>query len=263
MESVSVMKDITICILAHQKNAVISEVLAAVSWAEHLLIMDNESGIEWSREYGITEEKLTVISVPGKVRDFAALRNEALACCNTPWIFFIDSDEVLSAGAELELHRVLHSGAQAGIIQRSDVFNGVVLKNGEAGNQQLVRICHVASTQFVGTVHEEARVNGRVIETSITLRHFAHSSVSSFITAVNEYAQLVALQERFTQIGRTSLLLQLLFFPILKFMRNYLLLGGVSDGYAGLVYASCMSLHSLLVRIYVYEQRFISPTTKE
>lgn len=253
------MKDLSICILAHTKTPQLEQVCASVSWAERILIMDNESGVEWAN-YFPKNTQLTVEKVTHPVSDFSQLRNAALDLCKTDWIFFIDSDEVLQTGSEMEFLRVLKSGAAAASITRSDVFQGHTLDFGEAGNQKIIRLCQVAKTRFTGSVHERAEVTGNVIPTDIRLQHFAHSSVSEFVAAVTMYAELAAQEARFAKMSRLVLLMQLCCFPLLKFFQNYFLRAGFRDGYAGLVYACCMSLHSLLVRIYAYE-RYYSTTT--
>lgn len=254
------MKNLTVCILAHERTAVLADVCRSIAWADQVLILDNSSQVEWDR-YFTPETALQIEKITEPITDFAAVRNQALALCRTDWIFFIDSDEVLQAGAEIEILRVTQSAsAVGGVVTRSDVFQGKQLSFGEAGAQPQLRLCKVAATQFVGAVHERPVLHGDILPTDIQILHYAHQSVSEFTTAVAQYAQLAATEQRFADMSKLTLIAQLSCFPILKFLQNYILRAGFRDGFAGLVYASCMSLHSLLVRLYAYE-RYHTPTT--
>lgn len=223
------MKELTVCILVHEHHETLALALHSVNWAEHVLIMDSQSGIHWAQDFPEVARKAQIVMVPQPIPDFAAVRNQALVSCHTPWILFLDSDEVLSVGAELELLRVIQSGAQAGVVYRSDVFLGHTLTNGEAGNQPLVRLCQKNATQFAGSVHERPTVHGSITTTSITIQHYAHRSITEFITAVNTYAQMAAQEERFQKMSRLQVIWQLCSYPPLKFIQNYILRGGMSD----------------------------------
>ena len=50
-------------------------------------------------------------------------------------------------------------------------------------------------------------------------------------------------------------LFELLFFPVIKFIYSYIIQLGVLDGFAGLTMSYMMSIHSLCVRIKMYEKK--------
>jgi hypothetical protein len=111
---------------------------------------------------------------------------------------------------------------------------------------------------FTGNVHETAQVSGKMLESNIELLHYSHPTISDFIGKVSIYAEQVAAERTCTW---PQLLIELLFFPPAKFFHGYILQGGSQDGWHGLVYAACMSLHSLIVRIYLYEKTFATART--
>ena len=246
------MSSLTICLLVHENTPLLQRVLESVAWAERFLVIDS-SGSDWQQL--LPGKTVTVVQGSPSVTDFAAVRNTALDHCSSDWIFFVDSDEIVSSGAQLEVVRVIQSTASGGVVTRSDVFQSQVLQHGEAGNQPLIRLCKVADCRFAGTVHEVAQIKGSLLHTSIRLEHQAHTSVSEFIESVDRYAAVAAREERIVQLSLWQLLLQALCYPPLKFIQNYLLRGGFNDGFAGIVYAFCMSLHSLLVRVYACENK--------
>lgn len=182
------------------------------------------------------------------ITDFAAARNKALSQVITPWVFFVDSDEVVPEGAyEIIIKAILEKEADAFSVFRSDVFFGKKLKFAEWGKQNLVRVLQTKKTYFSGKVHEVPKGFETQKSLPITIEHFAHASVGDFLLSVERYAALRAEEITFS---KTTLILQLLIYPAGKFTWNMIFLFGVLDGWRGLVCASVMSYHSAMVRIF-------------
>jgi hypothetical protein len=75
-----------------------------------------------------------------------------------------------------------------------------------------------------------------------------------FIEKVVLYSALEG-QTRNKNATDAIILIQAVLFPCVKFLYTYFLLCGYVDGWRGLIYAVNMSLHSLLVRIFWYENK--------
>lgn len=182
------------------------------------------------------------------IKDFAQLRNQALNQVKTGWAFFLDSDEVIEDFDLKHLESLLSNQQIAGLsVSRSDVFHGRKLLYGEAGRQTVVRLVRVGHAQFAGLVHEVALVSGQVAESKIAITHFSHESIQQFITQVSQYANLATTTHHHK--SRWRLLSELIAYPPLKFIVNYVFKLGFLDGWRGLSYAIIMSLHSTLVRL--------------
>lgn len=188
------------------------------------------------------------------IQDFSQMRNLALQQVKTEWAFFLDSDEVINEFDINQLEIKLHNQQIAGLtITRSDVFYGQKLHYGEAGKQQLTRLVQVDQSHFAGQVHEVAVVKGQVADSRISISHFSHDSVSQFMKQVSRYANMSATLHQ-SKSG-LRLLTELLIYPPLKFLLNYIVKLGFLDGWRGLIYALIMSLHSTLVRLMTLEHR--------
>lgn len=239
---------ISVIILAHRNDENLKKAVVSAQFASEIIIVDNNTGIDW-KEFSTLPIKL--IQESEVINDFSQVRNSAIKEAKNDWIFFLDSDEEIVQPAIPQLAVILASpSAQGAVVYRSDVFYGRKIEYGEAGNQQLLRIGKKDSIKFIGKVHEVASVPGELIYSKIQILHYAHPSITEFIEDVSNYAQLVAASKT-TSTGRN--LLELLVFPPVKFVYGLIIQGGIMDGWRGVVYASCMSLHSLLVRIYRYE----------
>jgi len=137
--------------------------------------------------------------------------------------------------------------ADAFSVVRSDIFRGKKLKFAEWGRQQIVRLLQTKSIFFKGKVHEVPTGYKSQVLLPITIKHFAHQSVGEFLVSVERYAALRATEIR---SSKTRLILELITYPPGKFIWNMVFLLGFLDGWRGLIYATIMSYHSAMVRIF-------------
>lgn len=240
--------DLSVIVLVHQDNGIINKTLASVAFAKEIIVIDNNSSIDWKKISEVYPVK--VIEQTEPITDFSAVRNMALEKAVHEWVFFIDSDEVLESGSLPQVAALLASDAAGAVITRSDVFHGKTLQYGEAGNQQIIRLGKKSRMRFEGKVHEVAQIHGQLSYTSLKLNHYAHNNVKEFVADVSEYARLAAATKT---SGFKQNLFEMCSFPVAKLLYGLIIQAGIIDGWAGICYAYCMSLHSLLVRIYRYE----------
>jgi glycosyltransferase involved in cell wall biosynthesis len=245
---------LSVIILAHQADERLAAALESVQFAQDVLVVVNTSEDLVSPLR--THYSFQMLPWNTPITDFSHVRNTALKQAQHDWVLFLDSDEVVKVDSVSEIAaRLQNPTAAAYGVRRSDIFHGRQLDYGEAGQQLLVRMGHKDKMQFTGTVHEVAQIDGAMEPTSIEILHHSHPSISEFISKVSRYSYQVA-QERTTTFPR--LLFEILFFPPGKFLYGLFIQGGIADGWHGIVYAFCMSLHSLLVRVYQYEKLFVS-----
>jgi len=205
----------------------------------------------------LDSSRLQIIRYPQKylpIRDFSRLRNWAIAKVKTRWSLFLDSDETIDQQSWRKIKQLLKQNrplVNGYLLKRQDIFLGRPLKYGETGQIYLLRLGKTEFMRYQRVVHEIAGVDGMTDKTEILIQHFAHKNIKQFLTKIFNYAQLEANQRH---TWRLVLWLQLLFYPLGKFVNNYFIKLGFLDGMRGLVYASLMSLHSLLVRIYQLEK---------
>lgn len=222
---------LSVIILSRPDDPQLEKAQRSVEFADQVLIIENSS-----------------------ITDFAQVRNQALSQVKHQWVLFVDSDEVLASSSIPMINNIIEKNQADGIwVKRSDVFYGQILKFGEAGQMKLLRLAKKNVMSWRRPVHEVAQVRGRVESSQIQLYHQAHHTVDDFIQRVTYYAQLEA-QYRLQQ-GTDFSLLELVVWPWVKFFYNYVLRLGFLDGWPGLIYALMMSVHSLAVRVFIYELR--------
>lgn len=249
--------DLTIAIITNRNNDQFIEALDSAQFAKHILILDNNSENDWKDLK--TKFQFSVISHENQIKSFSKVRNEMLEHVKTNWVLFLDSDESLGKGARGNsnkeiIEKIIKDDLFDGVnIIRRDVFKDQELKYGEAGNQNITRLFKTKKGKFVRNVHEVAIINGNLGSSEIIVSHFSHSDISEFITKISQYAKMSSKNEEDIEL---IAILKMIFYPLLKFLYNYILKLGFLDGYRGLIYAIIMSLHSLFVRVFYFEKKF-------
>jgi len=218
---------------------------------------------EWKRL--CAPKNIVLIPHSAQIESFAALRNEMLKAAQEldyKWMLFLDSDEIWKS-SEVELRQAIKNaekqGSNAISCLRSDVFYGRELQHGEAGRQPLPRILSTSSVTYRGATHEAISDSTFVLSTELQILHYSHESISQFIDVVSQYARRIGQNNTTNDTSTLRTLVELALFPWAKWVYNVVFRLGFLDGWQGIVYASCMSLHSLLVRVYRYERFHTSP----
>lgn len=183
--------------------------------------------------------------------NFSTLRNWAANKSKNDWVFFLDSDEVIDKASVAKLYDFYAKntyGHTSLSVIRQDIFLGKKLKYGEAYTT-LVRAFDKKHHAYTGSVHETVN-STQNFQSSIVLNHYAHNSIADFLQDITVYSHMASYGESTTQL---VLIIKMFIFPITKWFNNLFIKKGILDGYTGIIYATIMSIHSLSVRIFAYE----------
>lgn len=182
--------------------------------------------------------------------DFASQRNFALSQVKSGWVFFIDSDEVVSKELAEEIQIITKSSHHDGyLIRRVDSIWGTVLKHGDTGNTKLLRLAKVGAGGWSGKVHEVWGVSNPGVLNNYII-HFPHPTVVDFLEHINRYSSIRA--KELWDNGQRSNVFQITMYPIFKFLQLYIFKLGILDGTPGFIHAGLMSFHSFMVRGKLY-----------
>ena len=178
--------------------------------------------------------------------DFAQQRTFGLSKTTNHWTLWLDADE--SPGQELieYINNIDTSQYKAFSFKRNDIFLGKKLKHGETAHQDFVRLFHKDFGSFNGKVHEIWQPTSSVLKTNYAINHYSHPTLYPFLQKINFYSDIRA-QELYSQKVKTGLL-DIIFYPLAKFILNYFIRLGFLDSTPGIIMALSMSLHSFLVR---------------
>lgn len=242
---------ISVIVLTKNEEINILDCLETVSWADEVIVLDDNSSdrtVEIAQNLGLKNLKILKRELHN---DFSKQRNYAIQKANNEWILFIDADERVTLELRREINDFLieeknNPKFNGMYIKRRDMLWGKLLKHGETGNIKLLRLARKNSGKWQGRVHEEWLVKGNTGIFDNHILHFPHPTIAEFLREINFYTTIRA-AELYEKGIKTSLL-QIIFYPKAKFLVNYFLKRGVLDGLEGLVFAIIMSLHSFLVR---------------
>lgn len=239
---------ISTVILTKNEEKNIEECLKTLKWADEVIVIDDNS-IDKTIE--IAQKMGAKVFTRALDNDFSAQRNFGLEKAQGEWVFFIDADERVSPQlrAEIEL-KTANSQYSGFYLKREDKIFGRTLKHGETAKIRLLRLGKRGRGEWEKPVHEVWNIKGEIGELKAPLLHYPHQTISDFLTEINLYSTIRA-QELYGNNQKTNLL-EILAYPLAKFLKNYFWYLGIFDGMPGFLLALLMSFHSFLVRAKLY-----------
>lgn len=246
---------ISAIILCKNEEKNIAKCVESVSFCDEIIIIDDYSTDKTTELIkNLKNPKISII-YHALNNDFSQARNYGLSKARGEWVLFIDADERVSPALAYEISNVIHLSDEdrAFYIRRQDVMWEKKLEHGEVGNVRLLRLARRDIGKWEGKVHEEWRVKGRVRQLKNPLLHYPHETSTEFLQKINFYTSLRA-KELYAK-GKKTNLMEIILYPLGKFLVNYFLRLGFLDGTAGFVYAVFMSFHSFLVRAKLWQKK--------
>lgn len=231
-------------VLTHNEEKNIAACLDSLAWCEEIIVMDDFSDDATTSK---AQEKGAVVYQRKVDHDFAKQRNKALEIAKSPWILYVDADERVPEQLAEEIKNlgteVIYSGFR---LKRRDYFLHQWLDHGETGNIKLVRLARKDRGLWVRPIHEVWQIKGKVGSLTHELLHYPHQTLREFVAKVGDYSTVNA-ELLYRERQRVSGL-DVLIYPLAKFLKNFFFLQGFRDGLPGFIHAVVMSFHSFLSR---------------
>jgi cellulose synthase/poly-beta-1,6-N-acetylglucosamine synthase-like glycosyltransferase len=210
--------------------------------AEEILILDNFS------EDG-TAELARTLDAKVHQREFdnySANKNAAIEIAKSDWILILDADERLTPALRNEIEKVLSTPKEdAFAIKRDAYFCGTKVRCWSG--KSVVRLFRKQKGAYDPSrlVHEELVVNGTTGALQNSMEHYTFRSFEQYLPKIQSFTSLAA-REAFLKGQRTGWF-SLLFYPPLRFLKTYIVRGGILDGIPGLLIAS-LSAYSVFLK---------------
>jgi glycosyltransferase involved in cell wall biosynthesis len=242
---------ISIIILTKNEEKNILDCLETVSWADEIIILDDNSidrTVEIAKTQNLSNLKILEQELAG---DFSKQRNYALSHATNEWVLFIDADERVTPELRREINDFIIEEKEKPVfkgmfIKRRDILWGRLLKHGETGHVKFLRLARKNAGTWYGKVHEKWLVDGETDSFENYLIHYPHQTISEFLQEINFYTSLRA--KELLEKGEKASIVKIIAYPKAKFIQNYFFRLGFLDGLEGLVQTILMSFHSFLVR---------------
>jgi len=245
------MNNITLLLLTHNNE---EQIKSNLSWLKdcplinEVINIDDESTDNSTSELAkFDSDKLTIKTFSRKLNnDFSSQRNFAISKSSNSLILWLDPDETPSKELiefinHIDHHKYVNYG-----FKRLDTFLGHRLHHGENYHQYFIRLFHKESGTFAGKVHEiyESSLPSEYL--NLNINHSSHSTLEQFFNKINLYSEIRS-QELYDLKVKVNIF-QIIFFPPLKFLKNYYWYLGFKDGTPGIIMAIGMSFYTFLVR---------------
>lgn len=166
------------------------------------------------------------------IKNFAKERNILLKKAKSDWVFFLDSDEKMTAALKKEIQNAIKSKKFNGYdIKRINYFMGEY-----AGTDKIVRLGRKGSGTWHRAVHEVWEMRGEVGELK---NHIIHDtgSMEKMVNKINFYSTLHAREN--LKEGKKATFLKIIFYPLFKFFESFF------SG-RGVIMSMLQSFHSFL-----------------
>ncbi len=223
------------CIITFNEQDRIEACLRSLEFCEEIIVVDSHSTDG-------TRERAAALGARVIERDWPGYRSQkqfAVDAASHDWVLCLDADERVSASLRAQIEQ-LRAGEFAGLagcsLPRITDYFGRFLRHGNAYPDRLVRLFDRRRGRWVGDeIHENTRVEGRVLRLSGHLEHYSYRSLADHQRRMQRYAELMA--EALYARGKRCGLGRVLLNPAWRFVRGYGLRLGFLDGWRGLVFA--------------------------
>lgn len=187
-----------------------------------------------------------------KFDDFASQKNWAVSKCSNNWIFSIDADEVILKALAEEIKAAVKDNEYSGfLIPRRNFILGGEIKHSRWSPDKHIWLWKKNKGKWVGEVHEEVVVDGKVGELKIGKIHNQQETVSDFIRDNELYSSI--LSKKMFKEGIRFSLWRLFYDPLYEFVLRFFLKLGFLDGIRGFALAYLMAVYKVTVWIKVWE----------
>ncbi len=173
-----------------------------------------------------------------KWEGYAAEKSYALCKAANDWVFWIDSDEVLTPALQKEIIEFKKGTPQFPVykVARRAFFLGRWIKHGGWYPGRVPRLFDKTRVKFNNNaVHEGLDFDGECGNLENDLEHYTDLNIKHYYEKFNEYTSLAAID--LTKKGKRFGFLDLLIRPPFIFLKMYILRLGFLDGIQGFILA--------------------------
>ncbi len=231
---------LSVCITACNEEDKIRNCLRSVAWADEIVVVDSyskDNTIRICREF-------TDRVYQHKWLGYIGQKNLVKKMAQHPWILFIDADEEVSTELRNQILHQFESGHNRQFegyeFPRKVRYMGRWIKHGEWYPDYKMRLFRKDRGICAGKEpHDRITVPGKVRRLKGDLYHYTYANIHEQLETLNKFSTITA-RDKFNS-GVRFRWIDLLFRPVYRFFKSYLLKLGFLDGAQGFVIAVCSS----------------------
>ena len=238
------MPPVTATVITKNEADAIADALTSLAWADEIVVVDAESTDDTVAIARRFTDRVYVRPWNGYVEQ----KNHAASLASHDWIFSLDADERVPEDLSAEIRaRLTSEPPESGYrVPRVSFYLGRWMRTTDMYPDYQLRLYDRRKARWEGLhVHESVKVDGDSIGSlKHELQHYPYRDLSEHLIRMDRYTTLAARQ--MFEKGKRATRLELLFHPLVAFLRNYILKGGFRDGKAGLIISLVNSYYVML-----------------
>ena len=253
---------IAVCLIAGNEASRIRATLDSVAgWTSEIIVVLNDT-VNDGTDAIAAEFGARVFREPWK--GFIAQKNSAAARSSQPWTLNLDADEVVSPELRAAIQALFTrpeqlSSSAAFSFPRCTIYCGRWIRHGDWYPDRIIRLWRSGVAQWGGVdPHGKLVVSGPVGRLQGDLLHYSMESMeqqfAKTIAYANEFARQCAAHNKRVYFP------ELLFRPLWRFVRAYVLRRGFLDGWQGFVVARIIAIYTFLRYLKAYQAQNEKPS---
>lgn len=244
MDTVNKISATVICFNEEDKIGLCLDSLQDV--VDEIIVVDSFS-TDRTKEICESYEKVKFYENPFK--GHIEQKNFALTLCNHEYILSLDADEALSKELRQSLLEIKnHLNFDAYKFNRLTNYNGFWVRHCGWYPDTKLRLIKKGSASWQGKNPHDIliplKTDTKVGFLSGDLLHYSYDSITDHVDQTNRFTTIAA--KAAFESGTRSSLFKIISRPILKFLKDYFLKGGILDGRYGLIICSINALSAFL-----------------
>jgi glycosyltransferase involved in cell wall biosynthesis len=229
-------------IITRDAATLLPAALASVAWCEDVVVVDSGS----SDETCAIAERAGARVFHQQWLGFGPQKRFAVACARHDWVLCLDADERVTPELRASLEHALAAPSHGAYqFARRNRFLWRWLRHGEGYPDWSLRLFDRRMAGWSeDPVHEKVVARGAVGRLQGDLLHESAETLARYLEKQNRYTSLQA--EAAFAAGARASVMKLVFSPLARFVKFYVLRLGFLDGAAGLVHIAIGCQNSFL-----------------
>ncbi|MCI0515012.1 glycosyltransferase family 2 protein [candidate division KSB1 bacterium] len=246
------MPRLSVVMIVANEASRIQRALQSVQWADEIVVIDafsTDQTVALCQAY-----TMKIFQHPWE--GFVQQRRHSLEHVTHPWILSIDADEVVSESLRLEIQKILRSSnllAGYWIPRKTNYLGRWIEHSGWFPDYQLRLFQKDRVSVTPRAVHEGFAVAGETGQLEGILYHYSFTSLQQHLDKINRYTTLDRAQKQQQLQGKRIRWYHLIFNPLSKFLRMFLVHRGFRDGFQGFLLALMSAFSTLLLYAKIWE----------
>lgn len=250
------MSKLSVVITAHNSAHEIEDAIRSVSFADEIIVINNESSDQTSD----VAKKLgaKVIDHNNEPSNLNKSKNFGFTKADGPWILSLDTDERVDPDLQQQITEIVEENSveyDGYFIPRKNIIFGKWIEHGLWYPDHQLRLFKKGRGKFAAIHnHELLEVDGKTEKLTGHITHFNYHSISQYIQKIDkQYSDNEV--DVFLKNGGEIFWYDALRFPIQDFLTNYFVRGSFRDGLHGLILSILQAFYMFVVFAKIWERQ--------